>query len=141
MRAQGVNESDLRYATLLKILKTQSLHGHPMNPNPNYRPPATQSPSVTPKHSSAGKVAGNGINQYQLFQLKAQILAYKYLSRNMSLPPKLLAAVRAFSMKAMQHQQQNAQMQMHKQQQLVQQQQKLLQQHKQVHHLHFLLTP
>src|SRR5690554_4965246 len=107
MRAQGINESDSRYATLLKILKTQTLYGHPMNPNPNYRPPATPSPSITPKPSSAGKAAGNGINNYQLFQLKAQILAYKYLSRNMALPPKLLAAVRAFSLKAMQQQQQN----------------------------------
>lgn len=66
-----------------------------------------------------------GIPTAQLFQLKAQILAYKYLSRNLPLPPKLLSTIKNFSVKALQQQHtllQQKQLQQ-KQQQLAQQQQ------------------
>eukprot|EP01119_Soliformovum_irregulare_P000784 TRINITY_DN10578_c0_g1_i3.p1 TRINITY_DN10578_c0_g1~~TRINITY_DN10578_c0_g1_i3.p1 ORF type:complete len:1288 (-),score=409.11 TRINITY_DN10578_c0_g1_i3:19-3882(-) len=70
---------------------TRCLRRSPPSTNSNANPITTiQPPKPGPKI---------GITQYQLFQLKAQILAYKYLSRNMPLPPKLLSVIRTFSMK------------------------------------------
>lgn len=40
---------------------------------------------------------GLSLHPNQLLQLKAQILAYKYLSRNLPLPQRLLSALRSFS--------------------------------------------
>jgi hypothetical protein len=41
----------------------------------------------------------SGVGSSQLFQLKAQILAFKYLPRNAPLPSKLLTAIRGFQAK------------------------------------------
>lgn len=123
MKAQGMDQKDPRFLTILKILKVQSNLGHNLanlasrsvsnnttNNNSASRTgnQTTNGPTVatTSTNSSSSKSSGSGqLSSYQLFQLKAQILAYKYLSRNLPLPPKLLNAIRTFSMRAMQSQQ------------------------------------
>jgi hypothetical protein len=55
-----------------------------------------------PQTSSATSDKKTPLSSYQVFQLKAQIMAYKYLSKNMPLPPKLLTALRTFTLKAQQ---------------------------------------
>eukprot|EP01117_Protostelium_nocturnum_P000340 TRINITY_DN103_c0_g4_i4.p1 TRINITY_DN103_c0_g4~~TRINITY_DN103_c0_g4_i4.p1 ORF type:complete len:1548 (-),score=441.14 TRINITY_DN103_c0_g4_i4:36-4301(-) len=72
--------------------------------------------SLPPQHTPYGAnphtaIAPAGITSHQLFQLRAQILAFKYLSRNMALPSKLLAAIRTFSMRSLQYQSQIQQQQ------------------------------
>ncbi|PRP74645.1 putative global transcription activator SNF2L2-like [Planoprotostelium fungivorum] len=114
-------------------------NGGRMGPNPNGYPPAMGRGAPTMPYGQAGvnnpNAAGmnpgmvnynpvpqpppggqpRGITSHQLFQLRAQILAFKYLSRNMALPNKLLAAIRTFSMRSLQ--QQNALQQQQQQQQ------------------------
>lgn len=113
MRARGIDKNDPRYMTLLKILKAQLLHGYSFTPTSGETSngvtvSASNGPTSTGDKGML-KIGPGGITQYQLFQLKAQILAYKYLSRNLALPPKLLTAIRTFSMKALQQQQQQQQ--------------------------------
>jgi hypothetical protein len=117
MKAEGIDQKDPRYMHLLKILKVQSAY-HNLAPMPNtsfgssqQNPPNDINHVVPSSQSSTpSKPTPPGqLTSYQLFQLKAQILAYKYLSRNLPLPPKLLNAIRTFSTRATQNLQQRQQ--------------------------------
>eukprot|EP01114_Cavostelium_apophysatum_P002760 TRINITY_DN1244_c0_g1_i1.p1 TRINITY_DN1244_c0_g1~~TRINITY_DN1244_c0_g1_i1.p1 ORF type:complete len:1348 (-),score=431.50 TRINITY_DN1244_c0_g1_i1:91-4134(-) len=99
LKSQGVDAQDERYAALLKILKAQSLFGYNFQGITSDKAKSNGSGSS----SSSGNIALNqlkvgpgGLTNYQLFQLKAQILAFKYLSKNVPLPAKLLGAIRNF---------------------------------------------
>lgn len=108
----------------MKILRAQSVYGHTFNgtestvntninanintngnanvntmrtgPSIPLQYPSPLNTLGTSSNSQVTRISG-GLTGYQLFQLKAQILAYKYLSRNMALPAKLLSAIRTFS--------------------------------------------
>eukprot|EP01118_Nematostelium_gracile_P014389 TRINITY_DN5591_c0_g1_i2.p1 TRINITY_DN5591_c0_g1~~TRINITY_DN5591_c0_g1_i2.p1 ORF type:complete len:195 (-),score=62.52 TRINITY_DN5591_c0_g1_i2:263-847(-) len=142
---ERMDKNDPRYANLLQLLKLQqSVHGHHMSGSTSYKAPTAQQQQQQQQQPANEKgplkVGFGGITSAQLFQLRAQILAYKYLSRNIALPPKLLLAIKAFSTRAHQHQQaitQQQNMQQHQQQLaqqhlLAQQQNQLLQQTKMV---------
>jgi hypothetical protein len=121
MKNSGLDNSDPRYQALLRVLKAHSneLQGliRQQQQQANLATKAYPQTSTEMKEGvtvqplpNAGmisdKVATNGVlpskpaptrpfTQEQLAQLRAQILAYKYLSRNLALPPALLAAIRS----------------------------------------------
>ncbi len=80
MKLKGLHIQDPnRYALLLKILRAQTQY---------YQVVQSHQQSVTTT------TIPSGVSQHQVNQLNAQLVAYKYLSKNQPLPPKLLAAIR-----------------------------------------------
>lgn len=95
MRQQGLDQSDPKFQKLLHIYRT---HAHLLRPNTSASEQPAQR-SAPPSQNAVSIVAakagsGGPFTMEQLQQLRAQILAYKYLSRNMALPAALLAAIR-----------------------------------------------
>lgn len=100
MRQQGIDHYDPKFQKLLHIYRS---HSHLFRQSTSSSSPAARTtPEVPPSKAPANtvslissKASPNGpFTMEQLQQLRAQILAYKYLSRNMALPAALLAAVR-----------------------------------------------
>src|SRR5262245_25397208 len=86
----------------VKILRAQAQYANADNTFPNsgsnapFVPPQQPQQQQQPPPPPPSR-APSSISQNQLLQLKAQILAYKYLVRNLALPPKLLSAIRNFN--------------------------------------------
>lgn len=124
MKQAGVPASDKKYATMVKLLRSQNLSslGFVKAPSsattqqaaPQPAPaPSTASTSAPAEGAQPGDPALVQMNEdlqqqkqvpstvktspfspAQVQQLKAQILAYRYLTHNMALPPNLLLAIR-----------------------------------------------
>jgi hypothetical protein len=105
MQAQGINQSDPKFQKLLAIYRNYSAHvGTPSSaalsshgglPEASMNQAAAKTlDSHTSVPSSSARGANGPFTMEQLQQLRAQILAYKYISRNMALPTALLAAIR-----------------------------------------------
>jgi hypothetical protein len=112
MRNAGVPPTDRRYVHLVKLLKAQNLSAlqrKPTVPNepagkPNGLPQAPPSLALPPLgedgiDSVKPQAPLGPFTASQLAQLKAQILAYRYLSRNLSMPPALLTTIKAMQAK------------------------------------------
>lgn len=128
MKTQGIPASDKKYATMVKLLRSQNLAAlgfvkqQPSPAAPQQAPPPPPStavstsatselPAVAPGPVSSATLAqmneelqqSKGVSSNvktgafsaaQVHQLKAQILAYRYLTHNVALPQNLLIAIR-----------------------------------------------
>lgn len=88
MRASGIDQTDPRFIAIYKLLRA---HGVAL--------PALDSEQRTVNSNNNNSKEMSAMSGQQMFQLKAQVLAYKYLSRNQPIPPKLLSALRGTSLK------------------------------------------
>lgn len=120
LKRQGMDQRDPRFVALLRVLQIQRNHGHninwdPRNSNGNTSTTFSNGPPSNPpvnnsnlEQSKSELLNGNGttkakgtnpsklgIAPHQLVQLKAQIVAYKFLTKNLPLPPQVLNAIRS----------------------------------------------
>ncbi len=109
MQAQGISQSDPKFQKLLTIYRnyspliTRSTSAAAAAPSSHGALPEASMNQAAAKtldggHGNGSAASARGTNgpftMEQLQQLRAQILAYKYISRNMPLPTALLAAIR-----------------------------------------------
>ena len=126
LKQQGVPVSDKKYATMVKLLRSQNLASLGFTkvasssslgqPAAQPAPPSTASTSQPGEPATPAEPGQVGLVQMneelqqqrtaplnvktspfsaaQVHQLKAQILAYRYLTHNMALPSNLLLAIR-----------------------------------------------
>lgn len=86
----------------MKILKNQSSQGIQFSPSNSSQIEVNSFEDSKKSSLSTSSIPMNkssSLTQHQMLQLKAQILAFKYLSRNAPVPAKLLAAIRGFHIK------------------------------------------
>lgn len=123
MKAQGVPATDKKYATMVKLLRAQNLAAlgfikeKPAGPSSQSAPAAAQPTSSSTSAAtesavpvdpalvqmneelqqskfSAQSVKNTAFSPAQMHQLKAQVLAFRYLTHNMPLPTNLMLAIR-----------------------------------------------
>ncbi len=109
MRASGIEQADPRYQALLRLLKQNASGASTSGPlTPKHYPGSTADQHVDSSQSNlsvsqleypnsayeTGAKLKGPFTLEQLQQLRAQILAFKYLSRNIPLPLVLLNAIK-----------------------------------------------
>lgn len=124
MKQQGVPANDKKYATMVKLLRSQDLGSlgflrnqaasAPLQSAPAAPPASATSSTSAPTESAAPldpalvqmnedlqqsrtaapSTKNTAFSAAQLHQLKAQVLAFRYLTHNMPLPTNLMLAIR-----------------------------------------------
>lgn len=85
------------YGTLLQLLRKQVELGHTLVPSTNGGRAHHQPPSAKHRSNAKNDEDDGALTQDQLRQLRAQVVAYRYLAKNVQIPIPLLNSLREYS--------------------------------------------